>query len=128
MKVAVVGGGMLGLTLAQRLMTRGHRVELIEAQPELGHRLLAPILVPHGHDAPPQPVELGEELLDRERVHARAVYRPHACDLPSDGLRLDKPLLQALEGELRLGLKTLASGESVAGAQRFMGGAGRHGS
>jgi protoporphyrinogen oxidase len=36
MKVAVVGGGMLGLALSHRLSARGHRVELLEAQPELG--------------------------------------------------------------------------------------------
>lgn len=33
---AVVGGGLLGLTLAHRLTQRGHRVTLIEAAPELG--------------------------------------------------------------------------------------------
>lgn len=36
MKVAVVGGGMLGLTLAWRLAARGHAVEVLEAEPRLG--------------------------------------------------------------------------------------------
>lgn len=36
MKVAVVGGGLLGLTLSHRLAGLGHRVDLIEAAPELG--------------------------------------------------------------------------------------------
>jgi protoporphyrinogen oxidase len=36
MKVAVVGGGILGLTLAYRLSARGHAVELLEAEPQLG--------------------------------------------------------------------------------------------
>ncbi len=36
MKVAIVGGGVLGLTLSHRLARQGHRVELFEAQPELG--------------------------------------------------------------------------------------------
>jgi protoporphyrinogen oxidase len=36
MKVAVVGGGILGLTLAYRLSARGHVVELLEAEPQLG--------------------------------------------------------------------------------------------
>jgi protoporphyrinogen oxidase len=36
MKIAVVGGGMLGLTLAHRLAKSGHRVELLEAEPRLG--------------------------------------------------------------------------------------------
>ena len=32
----VVGGGLLGMTLAHRLRQRGHRVTLLEAGPELG--------------------------------------------------------------------------------------------
>ena len=36
MKVAVVGGGILGLTLAYRLSRKGHAVELLEAEPQLG--------------------------------------------------------------------------------------------
>jgi protoporphyrinogen oxidase len=36
MKIAVVGGGMLGLTLAHRLARSGHRVDLLEAEPRLG--------------------------------------------------------------------------------------------
>jgi protoporphyrinogen oxidase len=35
-KTAVVGGGLLGLTLAHRLSALGHSVELVEAAPELG--------------------------------------------------------------------------------------------
>lgn len=35
-RTAVVGGGLLGLTLALRLAERGHRVTLLEAAPELG--------------------------------------------------------------------------------------------
>jgi protoporphyrinogen oxidase len=36
MKVAVVGGGILGLTLSHRLAALGHRVDLIEAEPQFG--------------------------------------------------------------------------------------------
>jgi protoporphyrinogen oxidase len=36
MKVAVVGGGILGLTLAHRLARQGHAVDLFEAEPALG--------------------------------------------------------------------------------------------
>ena len=32
----IVGGGMLGLTLARRLAQRGHQVTLFEAAPQLG--------------------------------------------------------------------------------------------
>ena len=35
-KVAILGGGMLGLTTALRLAQRGHAVTVIEAQPEIG--------------------------------------------------------------------------------------------
>ena len=40
---------------------------------------------------------------------------------------LDAATMTALEGELHLGLATLASGESQEGARRFVAGAGRHG-
>ncbi len=36
MKVAVVGGGVAGMTASYRLMKQGHDVELFEAAPELG--------------------------------------------------------------------------------------------
>lgn len=36
MRAAVVGGGILGLTLAHRLAARGHAVDLLEAAPTLG--------------------------------------------------------------------------------------------
>lgn len=36
MKVAIVGGGILGLTLAHRLTKLGHRVDLLEADARLG--------------------------------------------------------------------------------------------
>lgn len=36
MRVAVVGGGILGLTLAYRLARKGHAVDLCEAEPALG--------------------------------------------------------------------------------------------
>jgi protoporphyrinogen oxidase len=35
-RLAVVGGGLLGMTLALRMRQRGHRVTLIESAPELG--------------------------------------------------------------------------------------------
>lgn len=40
---------------------------------------------------------------------------------------LELPVWEALTRELELGLETLASGETLAGAERFRSGAGRHG-
>jgi enoyl-CoA hydratase len=56
---------------------------------------------------------------------------PQTClrsDRASLYASLDTPLGEALKTEHRLGVETLASGETLAGAQRFVGGAGRHGS
>jgi protoporphyrinogen oxidase len=36
MKVAIVGGGILGLTLGHRLARQGHRVDILEAEPRIG--------------------------------------------------------------------------------------------
>jgi len=55
---------------------------------------------------------------------------PQTClrsDRASVYAALGEPEQTALEAELRLGLGTLASGESAAGARRFTEGAGRHG-
>ena len=35
-RVGIVGGGILGMTLALRLQSLGYRVTIIEAAPELG--------------------------------------------------------------------------------------------
>lgn len=55
---------------------------------------------------------------------------PQAC-LRSDRASLieqwDLPFGEALANEFRLGMETIASGETVEGASRFAGGAGRHG-
>jgi enoyl-CoA hydratase len=71
------------------------------------------------------------------RAHAAALARelialPQAClrsDRMSALLGQDEPLplADALEREFKLGMATVASGETVAGAQRFASGAGRHG-
>lgn len=71
------------------------------------------------------------------RAHAAALARelialPQAClrsDRTSALLAQDEPLPlpAALEREFELGMATVASGETVAGAQRFVGGSGRHG-
>jgi protoporphyrinogen oxidase len=36
MKIAIIGGGMMGLTLAYRLSQQGHRVSVFESSPQLG--------------------------------------------------------------------------------------------
>ena len=56
---------------------------------------------------------------------------PQGCmrrDRRSSYDQWDLPLTQALARETELGLETIMSGETQAGAARFAGGAGRHGS
>ncbi len=56
---------------------------------------------------------------------------PQGCmrrDRRSSYDQWDLPLTQALAHETELGLETIMSGETQAGAARFAGGAGRHGS
>jgi enoyl-CoA hydratase len=63
---------------------------------------------------------------------ARTISRfPQRClrsDRRSSYEQWALPLEQAIAHELRLGVETIASGETVAGAARFAAGAGRHGS
>jgi len=62
-------------------------------------------------------------------AHAIAAFPPRclANDRASVLAQWGLPEPEALRAELALGLDSLASGEAVAGARRFSGGAGRHG-
>jgi enoyl-CoA hydratase len=80
---------------------------------------------------------LATRVVPRGRAREEAVLLaeliasfPELCmrsDRESAYESLGAPLGAALDRELALGMQTLASGESLAGAQRFSGGAGRHG-
>jgi enoyl-CoA hydratase len=83
-------------------------------------------------------IGLATRVVPDGSAHAAALALAHElAALPGNCLRsdrasiyqaLDQPLEAALEAEYRLGLATLASGESLSGARRFAAGAGRHGS
>jgi len=65
----------------------------------------------------------------RELARQIAAF-PQQClrnDRASVAAQHGLPMQDALAQEFALGLRTLASGESVSGAQRFVGGIGRHG-
>lgn len=75
-----------------------------------------------------QVVPDGEGLTAAQRLAQTIASHPQTC------LRNDRASLldafdvgSAMAEELRLGLETLASGETLAGARAFQGGAGRHG-
>ncbi|TMD52170.1 MAG: crotonase/enoyl-CoA hydratase family protein [Chloroflexi bacterium] len=120
--VPLIDGGtvrlprLIGQSRALDMILTGRPVSGEEAQ-RMG---LANRLVPDGNSLAAA-VELGKEL---------AAF-PQAC-LRSDRIsahqqwQLDVP--GALLNETRLGLATIASGETLEGAKRFARGAGRHGS
>ena len=119
--VPLIDGGTIRLT---RLIGQSHALDLIltgrgvdgeEAQRMgLANRLCAP------GAARDEAVELARQIAAFPQVclrnDRRSAYEQWGSDLP-----------QALRRETDLGLETLASGETVAGATRFRGGAGRHG-
>ncbi|HEY4069095.1 MAG TPA: crotonase/enoyl-CoA hydratase family protein [Burkholderiaceae bacterium] len=75
-------------------------------------------------------VPAGEALAAARALAAQIAAFPQAClrnDRASVMAQHGLPMQQALAQEFALGEQTLGSGESVAGAQRFRGGAGRHG-
>ncbi len=81
---------------------------------------------------------LANRVVPRGQARAAAVALGHELSrLPQTCLRNDRlSMLEqwglseeaALDNEMRIGLTTLASGETLAGAKRFAAGAGRHGS
>jgi enoyl-CoA hydratase len=75
-------------------------------------------------------VEKGKAREEAEKLAAELAEFPQAC-MRNDrealyrGIGLEFP--QGLELEYGLGMKTLMSGESVSGAERFTQGEGKHG-
>jgi len=75
-------------------------------------------------------VEKGKAREEAEKLAAQLAEFPQAC-LRSDREALYRgfglPLDEAMELEYRLGMRVLASGETLNGAKRFSGGEGKHG-
>ncbi|MGB8861111.1 MAG: crotonase/enoyl-CoA hydratase family protein [Ilumatobacteraceae bacterium] len=73
----------------------------------------------------------GDALAGALALAGEITALPQGCmrrDRQSSYEQWDLPLSHALANETRLGLATIATGETLAGAARFAGGEGRHGS
>jgi enoyl-CoA hydratase len=75
-------------------------------------------------------VEPGTALAAAIALAHEIAALPQGClrsDRASSYEQWDLPLADALANEVRHGLATIASGETLAGASRFAAGEGRHG-
>jgi len=119
--VPLIDGGtvrlprLIGMSRALDLMLTGRPVGAAEAL-QIG---LANRVAPKG-----------QALLVAQALAREIAAFPQAClrsDRRSAYEQWGRDVPQALAGEFALGLETIRSGETVAGATRFAGGAGRHG-
>jgi enoyl-CoA hydratase len=119
--VPLVDGGtvrlprLIGQSRAADLILTGRGVDGVEAERiGLANRVVGP----------------GEALDAAVDLAARIAELPQICLRSDRTSSLDQwslDLGNALSNETRLGLATIASGETIAGAARFAAGAGRHG-
>lgn len=75
-------------------------------------------------------VPMGKARQEAERLAHEIALLPQTCmksDRKSSLEQWTLPMSDALAREFTLGVATIASGETAAGAMRFAGGAGRHG-
>lgn len=119
--VPLIDGGtirlprIIGLSRALDLILTGRAVSADEAlQMGLVNRVVA----------------RGEALTHALALAQSLIALPWQClsnDRQSVYEGLDQPLPDAMENEFKLGMATLSSGETIAGATQFAKGAGRHG-
>lgn len=119
--VPLIDGGtvrlprLIGMSRALDLILTGRPVDAREAQ-QIG---LANRLVPSG-----------QVLAEAEKLALDIASHPQTCmrgDRKSAYEQWSKSEADAIANEFRHGMATLQSGETLAGAARFTGGAGRHG-
>ena len=75
-------------------------------------------------------VPTGASRSEAEKLAAQIARFPNRCmlsDRRSTYDQWDLPFEPAMKNEFKLGFETIESGETVEGARRFAGGAGRHG-
>lgn len=119
--VPLIDGGtvrlprLIGMSRAMDMTLTGRPVEATEAL-SMG---LANRLVP-----------TGQALVEAQALARQIAAFPQQCmrnDRISSYAQWGEPIDEALAQEFKLGLQTLQSGETVAGAKRFRDGSGRHG-
>jgi 2-polyprenyl-6-methoxyphenol hydroxylase-like FAD-dependent oxidoreductase len=136
MKVAIVGGGVCGLTLALALHERGVRCEILEAEPDLRELGVGISLLPHGAEVMRELGVLSE--LQRRAVefrescffnrHGQLIYRdPATPGFPQLLIhRADLQTALATAVRERLGSEGLALGRRCAGVSQDSAGAVVH--